>query len=132
MELVKGLMRFFSYLFHAFLSLFLLAVSGMAMAMDMHSLQLDMLPWTGSSLTHWVFFGALAGLITLVLAVKRVFPLLFFLWALVVFLLLVKGYVFSGFYFNGDEFRTAMYLILGSLIALFGAWFGLKQSLARP
>ena len=128
MELVKGLMRFFSYIFHGLLSLFLLAISGMAIAMDMHSLQLEMLPWSGSGLTYWVFGCAVVGLITLVLAVKRVLPLLFFLWSLVVFVLLVKGYVFSGYYFNGGEFQTAIYLIVGSLIALLGAWFGLRQS----
>lgn len=131
MALVKGLMRFFSYVYHGLLALFLLAVSGMAMATDMHSLQLDMLPWKGSSLTYWVFAGAVLGLITVVLAVKRVLPLLFFVWSLVVFVLLVKGYVFSGYYFDAGEFRTAIYLIAGALVAMLGAWYGMKQTSLR-
>lgn len=127
MALLKGLMRFISYIFHALLALFLLAISGMAMAMDMHSLQLDMLPWKGEALTWWVFGSAIFGLLTLILAVRRTLPLLFFIWSLVVFVVLVKGYIFSGHYFETGEFKTALYLIFAALVAVIGAWFGLKQ-----
>ena len=37
-------------------------------------------------------------------------------------LLLVKGYIFSGYHFTPGEFRTAIYLIAGSVVALLGAW----------
>src|SRR5215510_7687527 len=120
MTFVKSLLRFYSYLFHGLLALFLLAISGMAMATDMHSLQLDMLPWKGESLTHWVFFGSLAGLGTVVLAVFRILPWLFTLWSLVVLVMMVKGYILSGYYFDGGEFRTALWLMAGAVLALVG------------
>ena len=37
-------------------------------------------------------------------------------------LVLLKGYIFSGYRFSPGEFRTAMYLIVGSVIALIGSW----------
>ena len=43
------------------------------------------------------------------------------------FVLLVKGYIFSGYKFQPNEFRTALYLIAASFIALFGAWFQLRR-----
>jgi hypothetical protein len=49
-------------------------------------------------------------------------------WSLVVTILLVKGYIFSGYRFTPGEFRTAMYLIVGSIIALFGAWVQLGRT----
>jgi len=124
-------MRFFSYLFHGLLALFLLAISAMAMGTGMHSIHLDMLPWQGQSLTYWLLGASLAGLAAVVLAISRVLPLLFFVWALIVFVMMVKGYIFGGYYFSSGEFRTAVMLMAGALIALLGAWYGLKQGKAR-
>ena len=131
MEGLKALVRYFSYLYHGLLCLFLLAISGTAMATDMHSLQLDMLPWKEASLTYWVFGGALLGLGTLALAVKRILPVLFFLWSLVVVVMLVKGYVFSGYFFDSGEFRVAIWLTLGAVLAVAGAWYGMLQRTER-
>jgi hypothetical protein len=130
-EVLKALVRGFSYLYHGLLCLFLLAISGTAMATDMHSLQLDMLPWKEASLTYCVFGGALLGLGTLALAVKRILPVLFFLWSLVVVVMLVKGYVFSGYFFDSGEFRVAFGLIAGALMAAAGAWFGIERRAER-
>ena len=129
--MLKALVRVFSYLYHGLLCLFLLAVAGTAMVTDMHSLQLDMLPWKEASLTYWVLGGALVGVGTLALAVKRILPVLFFLWSLVVVVMLVKGYVFSGYFFDSGEFRVAIWLMVGALIALAGAWYGMTQRAAR-
>ena len=120
-------MRYYSYLFHLLLALFLLAVSGVALATGSGNLRLGMLPWTGQTLTYAVFFGALAGLIVVVLAIKGTLRILFLLWSAVVVVLLIKGYIFSGYKFEGSEFKTAIYLIVASLIALPGAWFQLRR-----
>jgi hypothetical protein len=130
---VKALLRLFSYLFHALLALFLLAVSGLAMASGMPALRLGMLPWKGSTLVYVVFFCSLFGLISLVLAmVGRLRPL-FFLWALAVFVYMVKGYIFSGYRFIPGEATKAFVLILCALIALFGAWFQMwRGAPAKP
>ena len=122
MEVIKALLSFLSYVFHGLLCLILLAMSGLAMAAGAQTLQLGMLPWTGPTLLYTLFFGALLGLVTVILAIKGTWRPLFFVWSLVVTLLLLKGYIFSRYHFSPGEFRTAMCLIVGSVIALMGAW----------
>ena len=122
MEVIKALLSFLSYVFHGLLCLILLAISGLAMAAGAQTLQLGMLPWTGPTLLYTLFFGALLGLVTVILAIKGTWRPLFFVWSLVVTLLLLKGYIFSHYHFSPGEFRTAMCLIVGSVIALMGAW----------
>jgi hypothetical protein len=119
---LKALFRYFSFLFHGLLALFLLAISGLTLATGAANLHLGMLPWTGSTLVYVLFLGSLAGLVSLVMAFRRTWTWLFFVWALAVFVLLVKGYVFTGYHFATGEAKTAGYLILGSFIALIGAW----------
>ena len=131
MDVIKALMRLFSYLFHALLALFLIAVSGIALASGTASLKLGMLPWSGSTLLYVLFFGSLAGLLSLILALAGKLRLLFFLWSLVVAVLLVKGYVFSGYRFTPGEWKTAAWLVAFSLIALLGAWFQMTRRAAR-
>jgi hypothetical protein len=125
---VKLIMRYFSFLFHLLLIFFLIAVSGLAMASGTPSLNLKMLPWAGTTLNYVLFFGALAGLLTILLAVRGKLRVLFLLWSLIVAVLLVKGYVFSGYKFGTGEFKTAIYLIVASLIAVLGAWFQLRHT----
>ena len=122
MEEYKALLSFLSYLFHVLLCLILLAMSGLAMVAGAQTLQLGMLPWTGSTLLYTLFFGALLGLLTVIMAIKGWMRPLFFVWSLVVTVLLVKGYIFSGYHFTPGEFNKVLYLIGGSLIALIGAW----------
>jgi ABC-type maltose transport system permease subunit len=123
-EALKALMRFISYLFHAILALFLVAVSGMSLATGGENLRLGMLPWTGSTLAYVVFFAALFGLLSVFLALRGTWRVLFLIWAVAVAGFLLKGYIFSGYRFSGN-FSMAAYLILASLVALPGAWFQL-------
>ena len=74
-------------------------------------MRLEMLPWTGSTLTYVLFFGSLCGLLTVLLALKRKLRALFFLWNLAVTVLLVKGYFLSGYHFAPGEFQTALKVI---------------------
>ncbi len=122
MEVFKALLSFLSYLFHGLLCLILIAMSGLAMAAGAQTLQLGMLPWTGPTLLYTLFFGAIFGLMTVIFAIKGILRPLFFVWSLAVTLLLVKGYILSGYHFMPGEFRTAIYLIAGSVVALLGAW----------
>ena len=127
MEVIKALLTFLSYLFHGLLCLILFAIATLAVATGAQTLQFGMLPWTGSTLLHTLQIGSLVGLGTVILAIRGRWRPLFFAWSLVVTLLLVKGYIFSGYRFVPGEFRTAMYLIVGSVIALIGSWFALSQ-----
>jgi hypothetical protein len=129
-QAVKALMRIIGYLYHTLLALFLLALSGMALA-NGHWLHLEMLPWSGAALTYWLLGGALVGLLAVALAVKRVFPALLLLWSLVVLVMLIKGYIFSGYYFAQGELKTAVWLIGGAFVALLGAWSSAMRPTAR-
>src|SRR5260370_23488866 len=97
-------------------------MSGLALVAGVQTLQLGMLPWTGSTLLYTMFFGALLGLLTVILAIKGMLRPLFFVWSLVVTILLLKGYIFSGNRFTAGESRTPRYLVVGSVIALLGWW----------
>jgi uncharacterized membrane protein len=120
-------LTFFSYVFHGLLCLILFVISCLALAAGAQTLQLGMLPWTGSTLLYTLLAGSLVGLATVILTVRGHWRPLFFVWNLVVTLLLVKGYIFSGYHFAPGEFRTAAYLIVGSVIALIGSWFAMSQ-----
>ena len=124
-------MRLFSYFFHGMLAVFLLAVSVVALASG-QTLHLDMLPWHGQSLTYGLFLAALAGLISVILAIKRRRRAVFFLWSLAVFAIMVNGFFFSRYHFAGrPEFHLALYLTGGALLAALGAWFQLRRVAPR-
>jgi hypothetical protein len=118
---LKTLVRIFSYLFHLLLTLFLLAVSVLALASPTIFLRLDMLPWTGLALVRCLFLGSLFGLLSVVLAVAGKLRWLFPVWALAVLVLLVKGYVFSSYHFTPGGVRLGACLLCGSLVAFAGA-----------
>jgi hypothetical protein len=126
--ILKAIMRYFSYLFHTLLALFLIAISGLATASGAGDLRLGMLPWTGDTLERVVLFGSIAGLVIVFLAMRGVLRILFLIWAFLVFVLLVKGYIFSAYKFQPHEFRTASYLIGAAFLSLFGAWFQLQRT----
>jgi|ERR1039458_6021741 hypothetical protein len=121
LEVIKALSIFLSYVFHGLLCLILFAVSSVAILGGAQTLHLGMFPWTGSTLLYALLFGSLAGLVTLVLAIQGRWRPLFFVWSLVVALLLLKGYIFSGYRFSPGEFGPVTLLIVGSWIALLGS-----------
>jgi hypothetical protein len=118
---VTTLLRLFSYLFHGLLALFLIAVSGLALASGTPTLQLRMLPWTGFTLAWVLLCGGLLGLVSVLLAMASKWRILFLLWSLAVACLLVRGYVFSGYHFQPGGFSRGVGLMAGSLVAVLGA-----------
>jgi hypothetical protein len=122
-----AIMRYYSYVFHGLLALFLIAASGTALATGAGSLHLDMLPWTGATLTYIVFFGGLFGLLTVALAILQEMPVLFFVWSLVVALMMIKGFIFSGYGFDPGGFTTAVELSVGARIAIAGPWLQMRS-----
>ncbi|MGA2739751.1 MAG: hypothetical protein ABSG65_20205 [Bryobacteraceae bacterium] len=131
MAALKALVRVFSYLYHGLLTVFMLAISVVALASG-QPLRLEMLPWQGQTLTWWLLGAALAGLASVVLAICRKWRALFFLWSLTVLAMLARGFFFSRYYFAGPpEFHGALYLTAGALIAVFGAWFQLRREPLR-
>jgi hypothetical protein len=130
---IGALLRIYSYLYHLGLALFLLGLSVVAFASHSHSLNLGMLPWKGSELTYWLFGAGLCGLLSILLAWMGKFRFLFLLYALAVFVMMLRGYFLGGYSFSGkDEFRMAVWMTVGALMAIFGAWSQLvKKSRQR-
>jgi hypothetical protein len=122
----------FSYLYHFVLSLFLMGVAIVAMSSS-NTLRLDMLPWTGSELTSWLFWGGLAGLIVVTLAVTGIFRYLFPLWALVVLVMMVRGYLLRPYKFSGEgDFYRVLLLIFGALLAFLASLTLFRVKKRRP
>ena len=133
MEAVKTLLRLFSFVFLGLLALFLIAVSSFALTSGAPSLELGLLPWTGSTLAWVVLGGSLFGLVSVLLAMASKWRFLFFLWSLAVAVLLVRGYIFTGYRIPPGGVSTAIGLTVGALIALLGAWFQLfRRRRERP
>jgi len=125
---IKALLRLFAYLYHGLLALFLLLVAALALGSGAQALNLDMLPWSGPTLAWILLAASVFGLIAVLLAIAGRTAAPFFLWSLAVAAMLLKGYVFSHFRFApGVGVNTAIYLILGSCLALIGAWFALRM-----
>jgi hypothetical protein len=122
-------MRFYSYLYHGLLALFMLAVSSVALVSGT-TLRLDMLPWPGQKGTYVLLGAGIFGILVLLLALKGTLRFLFFLWSLAVFVMLFKGYFLSSYQFSGG-FQGIALLTLGALVAIFGAWFQMTRSIAR-
>ena len=122
--MLKPIMRYFSYLYHLILGLFLLGVGTIAMFAGDLTLKLNQLPmWEDPVLTYIIFFGGLIGLASLLLAIKGKTRILFRLWTVVVFVLMFYGYFVTRFGFrDSGHFWTTVLLILGAFIAVVGSW----------
>ena len=115
--MVGRILRIYSYLFHGALALFLLGVALVAL-LSSNTLRIPILPWTGSSLTQWLLWGGITGLLSIVLAVTGIFRYLFPLWAFGVLAVLVRGYIFTPLPFDGrSDALQALYLLIAALVA---------------
>ncbi|HLN02619.1 MAG TPA: hypothetical protein VK335_25245 [Bryobacteraceae bacterium] len=132
---MKALLRIFSYLFGAALALFALAISALSLRSG-GELNLGFLPWTGKSLSYWLLGLALAGLITLLLAMSGTMRVLFFLWSLGIFILVFKGMFLSLYRFTGGavSFKAGVELSLGMLLGAIGSfpWPRKPEPVRRP
>ena len=115
--MVGRILRIYSYLFHAGVALFLLGLALVAL-LSSNTLRIPILPWTGSSLTQWLLWGGITGLVSIVRAITVFFRYLFPVWAFAVLALMGRGYVLTPIPFAGrDEAMQALYLSLGALLA---------------
>jgi hypothetical protein len=125
-------MRFYSYLFHGVLALFLLAVSLVPLFSGTHNLQLDMFPWQGRTMTYALMALAVAGLFTVFLAMTNRSQAPLFLWSILVLLWMLWGYFWRPYRWSGpDAFLNTLLLLAGAALAIFGAWFAMKRRPAR-
>lgn len=120
------LLRFYSYIFHLLLSLFLLSVASIAVASH-QSLNMLMLPFPQDTMLRGLFTLGAIGLLATVLAITNMFKYLFPIWGAIVVYLIIRGLFFSTYIFpNAAMFHGALWLTLAALFALWGAFWVLK------
>jgi hypothetical protein len=119
--LIAKILRVYSYLFHLILCFFLLGMTVIAM-MSTATFTLDVLPWKGDELERWLLWASLAGLMSVVLAITGIFRFLFPVWALIVVVMMIRGYLIQPYTFGGkDPFYETLWLIGAALLAFFGS-----------
>jgi len=115
------LLRVYAYCFHLILGLLLAGVGTMALTSG-HSLTLGMLPWQGATLTRAALLLGLLGMLCVALAVTGFARWLFPLWALAAVILMLRGFFLSSYTFSGaGDFRSAVWLTMGALLAFVGS-----------
>jgi hypothetical protein len=131
-RVVGFLMRIFGVVFHVLLGIVMLAVSSVALLSQAHNLHIQVLPWQGAALTWWLFGAGLASIVLALLAFRRILPILFVLWSLAVFIMLVRGYLLTGYSFAfGGGFSSALLLIAGALLAVVGSLLQVRQGIRQ-
>lgn len=123
MAFLRFLLRSFSYLFHGVFALFVLCIAVVSLISKGHTLQFYVLPWEGKTLTYGLLGLSLLGIFFVLMAMRGSLRKLFFLWSLVVLVLVVRGFFFSYHSFVPDtsQFATALWIILGAVLAVIGA-----------
>ena len=123
MRAIAWLLRVFCYLFHTVLSLALLALGVVAIHSNVTDMKLETMPWEGSDLNRWLIALAIAGLLSVLLAITGKLRLLLPLWSLFVLAMLVRGVFFNATVsFSGhDDFHNWLLLIAGALLAAIGS-----------
>jgi hypothetical protein len=87
-----------------------------------HSLTLGMLPWQDAALTRGTLIVGVAGIICVALAVTGFVRWLFPLWALFALYMMLRGFFLSTYAFSdAGEFRFAVWLTIGALVAFLGS-----------
>ena len=129
--MIAKILRVYSYLFHLALCLFLLGMTIIAM-MSTATFKLESLPWTGDELEQWLLWGSLAGLLSIILAVTGIFRYLFPVWALVVVVMMIRGYLLQPYTFGGtDPFYRTLGLIGAALLAFLASLTVFKRRKRR-
>ncbi len=108
----------------------MLGIGAVALLGGSHNLQVDMLPWTGSTLTYSLLLLAFVALLSVWLAASGKVRILLPLWALLAFGVLFWGYILlPRSFWTPQQFYQAMAIVLGALLALIG---GVMQFRKKP
>ena len=116
------LLRVYSWIFQAILSLAAIAVAAAAYITGSGALNI---PWIALHTPQNSMLIALGviGLICVILAVKGTLRILLFLFAIHTLYMLVKGLFMSGYSFAGpNDFRNGVILAVGAFFSMIGAW----------
>jgi hypothetical protein len=124
MRAIAWLLRIFCYLFHTMISVALLALGAVGVVSDAQHMKVQMLPWQGTELAHWLIGLGLVGLLSVLLAVMGRLRVLLPLWSVYVLGMLIKGvFLSSTVSFEGrEDFHNWLLLICGAVLALIGSF----------
>jgi hypothetical protein len=126
------LLSIFSFAFHAVLSLVMVALAGVSLTSG-EALRLEQVPGEGATAAYWLLAGfVIGGLSTLFGALGKA-RLLFLVWTVVVFLVMVRGYIFSAYTFEGmDHFRISVLIMAGAFVAMLGGFAQWRVGRSHP
>lgn len=124
MQVLRGVLRVYSWIFEAILCLLAVAVAGVTLLSGNEGLNLGWLPWKGEALLGWMIGLGILGLLCVLLSIVGKARILLFLFALGTFVLLVKGFFWGVSYAfpNPAQAQTAALFTGGALLAAIGAW----------
>jgi Na+/glutamate symporter len=118
---MNGLLKFYAYLFHLALSTFLIGIAILARTSH-QELHLEMIPLNQERMISRVSMLSLLGFVCIFLALVRIFEFVFPLWSLAVVVLLVWGFFFTAYSFNGiGGLEWALLLIMAAIFAFYGS-----------
>ena len=116
MKILHALMRFYSYLFTLFLSVFLTGFGAVAYLSGLHNWKIDTFIWTGEDLSKAMLLLGILGGLSVILAFFNIFRGLLPVMALAFFGLIVYGFFFQGYRFaDAEAFQGTIALAVGAL-----------------
>ncbi len=120
MKILHALMRFYSYLFTLFLSVFLTGFGVVAYISGLHNWKLDTFIWTGEDLSKAMLILGILGGSSVLLAFFNIFKGLLPVMALIFFGLMIYGFFYQGYRFaDADAFQGTAALTFGALGSFF-------------
>lgn len=130
MGFFRTLLRLYSYFFHGLFALFLLGIAAVSLTSGGTTFRFHLLPWEGKTLAYWLIGLALIGIFFVLMAMKGALRSLFFFWSLIVLVLVVRGYFFSGYAFvpGSSQLYAAFWFILAAALASLGARMQLRST----
>jgi len=126
------LLRAYAYLFEFAVSLVFIAIALLAMTGDENNLRLPMLPWEGATLAHAVLALGIIGMVIVVLAATGAFRITLPVWALVVLILMFRGWFASSYVFaNASGFYTAVAITVAAFLAFLASFAVFRRKASR-
>jgi hypothetical protein len=121
-------LRFFSYIYHVPLSLFLFGLGLVGWMSPSAALRVPWFAWEGDHAKVLMAGGAF-GLFAVLLAITGKCRPLFALWTLAVVVMFVRGFFWGPYAYSGaDEFKQVLWLFAGAVLAFLASLTGLRKS----
>ncbi len=115
MKIIHALMRFYSYLFTLFISVFLGGIGVIAFISDQHNWKIDTFIWSGKDLSIAMLILGVMGGASVLLAFFDWFRALLPVVALIFFGLMIYGFFWSPYKFaDGEQFQWVAGLAAGA------------------